>query len=228
MVLAVYDRTSLLLWGPFILFGMVLSLRHRNLRAWLIQSLQTTLLFSGVVLLLYCPWVVRNLKVTDAWMPTGTQAGVQMSAAYSDYAWESRGVWVNLERNGFFSGLETTGMTPIESRIAKARLSRRAANRWIREHPGKTACLPFLKIWQSIRPHSVSEAVLLFLALLGFCSWKNDPMKISFLILITACLAGVGATWSVEGRFLVPLLFVWHCLAAVGISRICGLKLSET
>ncbi|MDG2390224.1 MAG: hypothetical protein P8M30_12985, partial [Planctomycetaceae bacterium] len=227
MTLAIYDRTSFLLWVPIVLTGMVISLRQHDLKRWLKESTKMASIFLGIVIVGFAPWAVRNILVTGEFMPTGTQGATQLSAAYSDIAWESQGVWRNLEDYDFFDEINDAEMSPLGSRIAKAHASQQAANEWISKHPVKAAILPAMKVWQSVRPRSISQLILLFFALIGFWSWQSDPLKSSFLIILTACLTGIGMTWSVEGRFLVTILFVWHCLAAAGICRTLGLISSE-
>jgi len=228
MTLAIYDRSSFILWVPFVLTGMVISLRQPDWQRGLRESLKTAAVFLGIILLGYAPWAIRNIRVTGEFLPTGTQGAIQLSAAYSDTAWENRGIWRNLEDDNFFEELEITDDTPIGRRIAKARYSQHAANEWIGEYPVKAATLPVLKVWQSLRPRSVSQLILLVLASIGLWTWQGDPLKTAFLIVLAACLGGIGMTWSVEGRFLVPILFIWHCLAAAGLCRCLGLKLSES
>ncbi len=227
MTLAIYDRTSFLLWVPIVLTGMVISLRQHDRKRWLKESTKAATVFFGIVIVGFAPWAVRNIIVTGEFMPTGTQGATQLSAAYSDIAWESQGVWSNLEDHHFFDKINDIEMSPLESRIAKAKFSQQAANDWIGKHPVKAAILPAMKVWQSVKPRSISQLILLFFALIGFWSWQSDPLKSAFLIILTACFTGIGMTWSVEGRFLVPVLFVWHCLAAAGICRTLGLKTSE-
>ncbi|VAX40724.1 hypothetical protein MNBD_PLANCTO02-3047, partial [hydrothermal vent metagenome] len=45
--------------------------------------------------------------------------------------------------------------------------------------------------------------------------WKTEYGRV-FQGLIATSIFAIGATWSVEGRFLVPLLFLIHVLAAIG------------
>jgi hypothetical protein len=173
--------------------------------------------FVFVVAATLIPWGIRNCQLLGEFMPLGSQGAGQLSAGYSDVAWEHSGTWQNLEARGFFDGVVTKEMTPIEKELATARYSRDQARQWIAANPRKALALFPLKVYQEFRPCHVPQAVLLALAVTGaLAGWGNLYVRVG-LGLVFANAVSIGLTWSVaDGRFLVPLLFVQHLLAAVG------------
>lgn len=168
----------------------------------------------AVSLLIATPWAIRNCRVTGEFMPTGTQGLMQSSAAYSDQAWELRGIW-KLLPSDFFDDVPPQG-SRIADTVAKAKHSKERAITWIRSNPGKALALAPLKVWQEFRPRNWSEAILLALAVLGgVVYWRDADGRILWAIVGCNTLA-IAGTWSVEGRFLVPLLFIQHVFAATG------------
>ena len=58
--------------------------------------------------------------------------------------------------------------------------------------------------------------VVLMFAIMGLFRSSRDSVLVFTVLLMTNAFS-VAATWSVEGRFLVPQLFILHALCAVGI-----------
>lgn len=151
-------------------------------------------------------------------MPLGTQGLVQLSAAFGDKVWESKGLWVNLDNEGFFDEVIDPSQTHLEQEIAKANFSKSKAMEWALAHPMKSIALFPMKIYQECRPKNMTEAIILLLACLGgVACWKTSTTPLMLAILATNFFA-IGMTWSVvEGRFLVPVLFPLHLLATIGL-----------
>lgn len=217
LILGIYTRTNLVLWVPVIGLFLAIAVYRVSHAHGLLNAAVTAVIFANVILIGYLPWAIRNLSVTGEFLPLGTQGATQMSAAYGDAAWESGGLWRNLNSKGFFEDVDTEGLSAMEARIARARYSQQAARNWMMSHPGKTILLFPMKIYQSFRPRTLPEGVLLILSAIGLLALGPETGRSVFLTLIAACALGIGLTWSVEGRFLVPLLFVWHTSAAVGL-----------
>ena len=220
--LAVLNRSLFVLWVPLLL--IVIAFLSFDAQAdasepaarkrW---NWRPAGLWLAVVLAVVAPWGVRNLLVLNRFMPMGTQGMMELAAGYSDVAWKNRGIWTNLSSQGFFDGVTNDNMTSLERELAVADESRRRAIRWIAEHPGKTACLLPLKVAQEFRPRTAPEAVLLALAVFGaIVTWSSAETRLTLTLTAINALS-IAATWSVEGRFLVPLLLVEHLLAAAGL-----------
>ncbi|MBD3674983.1 MAG: glycosyltransferase family 39 protein [Planctomycetaceae bacterium] len=225
--LSLYTRSNILLWLPVIAISIGWSSFQKTQSQRLRRAAMVVGLFVMTIAVGYAPWAIRNIRVTGAFFPLGTQGATQLSAAWGDEIWESRGIWNNLQAQGFFDKLDDEALPPMKHRVAQAQYSQSKARNWIVHHPTKSVLLIPLKIGQEFRPHHWSEAVILLLATLGLWKMKPSPARRTFLTLILAAAFGVGLTWSVEGRFLVPLLFVWHSLAVSGLVSCLGLNSGE-
>ncbi|QDT31443.1 ArnT family glycosyltransferase [Thalassoglobus polymorphus] len=208
-------RTMMILWGP----GMCLTLYWiiRKLKFNFRQSVLAVTVFlvgTGVVL---TPWAVRNIKLTEKMMPLGTQGLVQLSAGFGDSIWESNGLWPNIETEGFFDGVIEPQASQLENEIAKAEYSKAEALKWILANPMKAALLAPTKMYQECRPRNPTEWIISALMLLGIWSIGRTPIGKVLLAVFAINLFAIAATWSVEGRFLVPVLFPIHIFASVGL-----------
>ena len=212
--LALLTRTFVITWLPWLgLLTFVLVWRSKKSVP---QAISASIMFAAVAGLVFLPWAIRNIQVTGKFMPLGTQGQVQLSAAFGDEIWKSQGVWTNLYSQGFFKEVESAGQTRLERELAHAEYSKQRALQWIRSNPFKSLALVPLKVWQECRPRNVTEVIILFFALIGLTTHIRD-LKIRILLSIFLMnLFGIALTWSVEGRFLVPLLFVIHAWASIG------------
>jgi hypothetical protein len=170
-------------------------------------------------LLVLLPWMVRNCVALRAFMPLGVQGMNELSAGYGDEAFEHQGVWFNTSFSGFFDEVEHAGMSSLQLERAQARYSGGRAFRWIAQNPGKVLLLATMKLYHEFRPRSASEWFVLVFALVGLPFVVRQPGGWIVPALVVTCAYTVAVTWSVGGRFLVPLLFVFHVLAAVGVWR---------
>lgn len=210
--LTILSRNIFVLWIPGLAILLFL-LQRTNLRA----AIASVSLFVGVTILIVSPWMVRNCVVLKSFKPTGTQGITQLSAGYSDIAWKHQGVWQNLDNDHFFDVVITDDMPTLEKELAKASYSRKKAVDWILQNRLKAIALAPLKIFHEFRPYTGSDAVVYFLAVFGLFSMRKrvEGKILSGLLVIN--MFAVAATWSVSGRFLVPLLFVIHLAAAMGM-----------
>lgn len=223
--LAILTRSLFVLWLPgIVLLVLWLSARSAGGIDWM-RGLRTATLFAVTVFAVLTPWGIRNCQLLGGFYPLGTQGHAQLSAAFSDLAWEQQGNWPNLDDTGFFQHIDSEpSLTPLQREVAIARYSRAQAREWIANNPGRTVQLAFLKNWQEFRPRSLAEGAILLLALLGgVLGWRERRARIGWGLIAINSLA-IATTWSVEGRFLVPLLFVWHDLAAQAVARLTGRK----
>ncbi len=210
--LSILSRNIFVLWLP----GMIILLfwlQWRKPRA----AFASILLFTAVTMLVVSPWMIRNCIVLKSFKPMGTQGLTQLAAGYSDIAWEHQGVWQNLDRYNFFDSVTTPAMTSLEKELAKSAYSRKKAFQWIRENPLKTLALVPLKIYHEFRPYSWSDAVIYLLAISGLFSLRKTVEGKILIGLVLINMFAVTVTWSVSGRFLVPLLFITHVAAAMGM-----------
>lgn len=227
--LALLNRSAFVLWLPALVAGLSVLLWSgpppappavESVSESAGQRCRTILRLLAVLLaaagLVYLPWAVRNIRLLGQFMPLGAQGLMELSAAFSDRALERQGVWFNLDSFEFFSEVDAPDMSRIERERIRAQWSRQQAVQWIRQHPWESLQLGGWKILHEYRPRSVPEWCIGGAAVLGaILSWRRRDTQL-LLLLHLANATAIAVTWSVEGRFLVPLLFSIHVLAARG------------
>ncbi|MCA9082746.1 MAG: phospholipid carrier-dependent glycosyltransferase [Planctomycetaceae bacterium] len=222
--LSVLTRSIVVLWIPGLMLVVFLVLKTRpaeqTLGVPLRRAFLQSILFGGIVAALLVPWGIRNVLLLHTFAPMGTQGLMEMSAGYSDFAWDSRGVWVNLQSQHFFDHLDTQGLTSAERELRIGRESSRRAFEWMRQHPGRVLPLALMKMASEFRPRNPIEVLTLILMLVGLLLCRNEADGRLLIGLLVINALAIGATWSVEGRFLVPQLFVIYAAGGIGLQRI--------
>ena len=87
------------------------------------------------------------------------------------------------------------------------------------QNPTKLPVLALLKVWNEWRPYGVRQTFLLIFAALGllFLLWRVPRAAAVYFCILTACTLSIAITWSVGGRFLVPVLPVAIGLSSLGM-----------
>ncbi len=173
------------------------------------------LVVTGIVVL---PWAVRNISVLGAMMPLGTQGMTQLPAGFSDHAVEMEGVWDPEPAAQLVRMIDAGATTRLERDVDRAHLGKTTALSWIRQNPQASLWLAGMKVWQEYRPRAFTEWFISVSALAGLLLSVGRRDTRIFLALHTVNCFSIGCTWSVEGRFVVPLMFSIHVLAAVALS----------
>jgi hypothetical protein len=179
------------------------------------QAIGLALLMFAVGAGLQTPWWIRNCLVLGRFMPLGTQAGLNMDAAFSDDAVSHRGVW--------WSGANACNGCD-EGAAAAAGLAR--GQRWLFAHPRAALQLGAAKIIDTCAAGTREAGPVAAFYLLAFLSpiaiWRRRRIidvspPIAALVLIASSLLLIGMTWSVGWRFLVPVEPLIACSAAMVI-----------
>ncbi|MCH2202948.1 MAG: glycosyltransferase family 39 protein [Fuerstiella sp.] len=217
----ILDRTVFALWIPGIaLIVAVLSYQSSHIssttspiHSWR-HGFSMALVFVFCAALVVLPWSWRNINVLGTMMPLGTQGMTQLPAGFSDRAVQTGGVWEMESSLRLARSLDLDSMTRIERDVVRAQLGKTAAFEWIRNHPVTSIWLAVMKIWQEYRPRTRTEWFIGTSALAGLVLTSRRRETQVFLALHTVSCFAIGCTWSVEGRFVVPLVFSIHVLAA--------------
>ena len=130
--------------------------------------------------------------------------------------WGHGGVWQNLASRNYFAAVVHDDMTTIDAELTTTKKSTADAVAWIRANPAKLPALAVMKVASELRPASFVEWLVAALALIGVWLGRDRKLVAVLVVLIVVNLSAVAATWSVEGRFLVPQLFVFYALAGIG------------
>jgi 4-amino-4-deoxy-L-arabinose transferase-like glycosyltransferase len=207
-------RSVMVLWLPWLTVFICFVARRLQKQTFRVSA-GNAALFLAVTLAVFAPWGMRNIVLLERFSPMGTQGLMELSAGYSDEAWNNRGVWQNLSARGFFDAVETADMANIESELAIADASSTKAFEWISSNITRLIPLALMKIGSEFRPQNVFEFIVLIFATIGLCKSGRTTVIVFGALLATNAIS-VAMTWSVEGRFLVPQLFILHTLSAIG------------
>ena len=206
--LGILNRPLVVLWIPIV--ALLIS--------WVAprRKLLLATVFLLVTAAVVAPWSVRNSLLLGRFSPLGTHGQQNLAAAYSDEAVRQGGVWYRLDATEFFPASIDDSRPGIDRELARAELSQRTAFEWMRQNPLKVPALAALRVWQLWQPRMHWDALVLGLAAFGLVLWPVAAERRLLGGLLLANTLAVAATWSVAGRFLVPLLPVLHVAAACG------------
>jgi len=173
-------------------------------------------------LLVIGPWWVRNIAVTGAFMPTGTQAPLNLPMGFGPRALEHEGMWRSNPGDGV-EELAAEGVDPfsIEYEVRLAKIRSAMAFAWMRENPRDVLRLMALHVWQEIRPRGrVPWDWLLPAGVSALVFFGRRPGAAALALMLSAQILSVALTWGAGGRFMVPVhpfLVALVCAAAVAI-----------
>ncbi|QDU38264.1 Dolichyl-phosphate-mannose-protein mannosyltransferase [Maioricimonas rarisocia] len=233
---AVLDRPMLVVWLPVVALLVVLCKPSRpaggvpplfrwvpRLSEWvprLCEPCSRVSLFLIAASIVVVPWMAWNCVRLDAFKPLGTQGMIELPAGFSDAAWENRGIWRLQPEDECLADVESRGLSGLQWEVALADCRREKAVEWIRTNPGRSILLGVMKIGQELRPRTVWQGVLLVLAVVGAFAMTDRRGALLLVGIVAAQLLAIAMTWSVEGRFMVPLQFPVYILASCGLGRL--------
>lgn len=223
--LLVLDRTVFVLWLPGLVVMVCLLAIRTSMRKpgeTLRQHWQSAVVmagcFLGITIAVVLPWAARNVSVLNAMMPLGTQGMSQLPAGFSDHAVDRKGVWDLVPTIRLKKLVANDSMTRLERDVARAQLGRAEAVDWIQHNPGQSIQLAGMKVWQEYYPRARTEWLIGLSAVAGVLLTIRQRDTRLFLALHAVSCMAIACTWSVEGRFVVPLMFSIHVFAAQSLA----------
>ena len=157
-----------------------------------------------VSLIVIGPWWVRNMLVTDAFMPMGTQSAVNMPAGFGPRALRFEGMWAANPGDGA-DEVAAQRWDPVTAEVQLAKFRSALTLKWMRENPSDVLWLMYLHVWQETRPRGSLVDWLLPLAGVAGILFRKSPVVRVVALLVCANVCSIALTWSVGGRFMVPL-----------------------
>ena len=213
--LSILARSIAILWAPGIAFTVLLIAARVHKKRWL-RSAGISILFCFCTVAVLSPWAIRNVVLLQTFAPMGTQGLMELSAGYSDIAYNNYGVWQNVDAAEFFDKDAFKNLSGYTQELEIARQSKGKAFAWIRANTGRLPALAAMKVVSEFRPNDIAACIVMLFAAVGAaCSIRNRDTQI-MLALLLANTTAIAVTWSVEGRFLVPQLFCFYVLAGMG------------
>jgi hypothetical protein len=197
----VATRNIFVLWIPLALLAPGRE-RSSGRSAWRQRAVSV-----AVALVLIGPWWVRNTVVLRAFMPLGTQGALNMPAGFGPRALRFKGVWSSNPGDGA-QEIEALNLDPVTTEVRLAQYRAALARRWMREHPQDALRLMGLHVWQEVRPRKLpypTGAWLLPVAVVAAVYLRRSPGVWVIGPMIAANMVGIALTWSVAGRFMMPV-----------------------
>jgi hypothetical protein len=154
------------------------------------------------------PWWVRNIVVTRAFLPMGSQGPINLPAGFSQRALDNQGRWRSNAGDGARE-LIAEGVSPLsleyEVRLAKVRSA--TTLKWMREHPLDVLRLMRMHVWQELRPRRGTTAwnLLLPAAVAALLYFRKTPGVTVVGLILCANIFSIAMTWGATGRFMVPV-----------------------
>jgi hypothetical protein len=210
----VATRSIFVFWLPLALF-VPSEMGVARIRAWRLKAI--CLAFAILVI---GPWWIRNIAVTRAFFPLGTEGAINLPAAFGPRALRFEGLWAANQSDGA-PELSALNLDPVRFEVRLARYRTRMTTAWMREHPFDVLRLAALHVWQEIRPRGdpYDGWRLLIGAGLGAAFFRRSAGILIMVLILCAHLLSIAVTWSVGGRFMVPVQPVCLALtAALAIS----------
>jgi hypothetical protein len=208
------SRSLYVLWTPIALLMPRSRTEGTTKQAWGAKAvcLLTCVLVIG-------PWWIRNIVVTGAFLPTGSQAGINLPAGFGPLALRRQGMWGSNPGDGA-QELVARGVDPFSTRFEAELAQHRSALtlRWMREHPSDVLRLMWLHVWQETRPRGRGWwDYLLPLGLAAALVLRKSPGVGIIVLMVAANLFSVALTWGEGGRFMVPVLPLLVALVAAAL-----------
>lgn len=194
-------RTIFILWTPLVL---VLPGKDRTFRSRFAWRTKAICLAAAIVVI--SPWWIRNIAVTKAFMPLGTQGAINLPMAFGPRAMRFEGMWASNPGDGW-PEIAAQKLDVVTSEVMLAKYRSSLTMNWMVRHPGEVLRLMWLHVRQELRPRRtdlISEWLLAAAALAAILLWRSPATWVIALVLAANVLS-VAMTYAEGGRFMVPV-----------------------
>jgi hypothetical protein len=194
------SRTLFVLWTPVVLLLPGNDFSFHSRFAWRMKAI-----CLAIALLVMTPWFVRNIMVTKAFMPLGTQGGINLPMGFGPRAFRSQGIWASNPGDGW-PEIAAQKLDVVTSEVMLAKHRSKLTIGWMLGHPAEVLALMRLHVWQEIRPRGDRFANwLLPLAGVAVLVLGKSREVWVLALMIGANLLSIAMTYSASGRFMVPM-----------------------
>jgi 4-amino-4-deoxy-L-arabinose transferase-like glycosyltransferase len=175
--------------------------------------------------LVVAPWWTRNILITGAFLPMGSQGPINLPAGFSQRAVDNQGRWRSNRGDGA-AELIASGVDPFsleyEVRLAQHRSA--LTLNWMREHPRDVVRLLGMHVWQELRPRRrPSPWDLLFpAAVVALIYFRRRAGILAVSLVLGATLTSIALTWGATGRFMVPVQPLMLALVSAMLISMAG------
>ncbi len=193
-------RTIFILTTPILLILPGKDLSFGSRLAW-----KTKAICLAVAIIVISPWWIRNIVVLDAFMPLGTQGGVNLPMGFGPRALRSQGVWASNPDDGW-PEIAALKLDIVTSEVMLAKHRQALAFNWMLDNPRQVLHLMRLHVAQELKPgRDVYSRWLLPAAALSALILWTFPGAWVLVLIVCGNILSVAMTYSAGGRFMVPL-----------------------
>jgi 4-amino-4-deoxy-L-arabinose transferase-like glycosyltransferase len=203
MVLGILTRPELMILAPILILAFSLVVHRQTIT----RALKHLVVFAVLFLALMSPWWWHNYAKYGQFVPLNLGGGMVLYAGNNPNNTDGGGVDVKIDVPGYFD---------TKDPVARDRMLRQAAFRFIAEHPKRfveLAGLKFLRLWLPW-PHAAE--------------YSNAPLAIvttaSYLPLLLLALGGLAVDWRRYGRNLVPIVLYVGYMTAIHMVTIGSVR----
>jgi hypothetical protein len=205
-------RTIFILSTPilFMLPGKDLSFGSKF--AW-----KTKAICLAVALVVISPWWIRNVIVLDAFMPLGTQGGINLPMGFGPRALRHQGVWASNPGDGW-PEIAAQKLDIVTSEVMLAQYRQKLTINWMLDNPRDVLWLMWLHVSQELKPGSdFFSKWLLPGAGIAALVLRTFPGAWTVVLVVCANVLSIAMTYSAGGRFMVPMQPLLVALFAAGV-----------
>ena len=205
-------RTIFILSAPILLVLPGADLAFRSKFAW-----KTKALCLAVAIVVISPWWIRNIVVTRAFMPLGTQGGINLPMGFGPRALRHQGVWASNPGDGW-PEIAALNLDIVTSEVMLAKHRTRLTLNWMLENPREVIHLMRLHVTQELKPGRdlLVKWLLPAAAAAALVLYRSRAAWVIVLV-VGANILSIAMTYSAGGRFMVPVQPLLIALASAGL-----------
>ncbi|RPI56059.1 MAG: hypothetical protein EHM55_06045 [Acidobacteria bacterium] len=178
---------------------------------------KTKAICLAVAILVISPWWIRNIVVLDAFMPLGTQGGINLPMGFGPRALRHQGVWASNPGDGW-PEIAAQKLDIVTSEVMLAQYRQKLTLNWMLDNPRDVLRLMWLHVSQELKPgRDFFSRWLLPSAAIAALVLRRLPGVWTVVLVIGANILSIAMTYSAGGRFMVPVQPLLVALVAAGV-----------
>jgi hypothetical protein len=178
---------------------------------------KTKAICLAVAVLVISPWWIRNIVVLDAFMPLGTQGGINLPMGFGPRALRHQGIWASNPGDGW-PEIAAQKLDIVTSEVMLAQYRQRLTLNWMLENPRDVLRLMWLHVSQELKPgRDFFSRWLLPSAAIAALVMRRLPGVWTVVLVVAANILSIAMTYSAGGRFMVPVQPLLVALVAAGV-----------
>jgi hypothetical protein len=212
MGLLLAARTIFILSTPFLVVLPGKDKSFGSMFAW-----KTKAVCLAVAIVVISPWWIRNVVVLDAFMPLGTQGGINLPMGFGPRALRHQGIWASNPGDGW-PEIAAQKLDIVTSEVMLAQYRQKLTLNWMRDNPREVLLLMWLHVSQELKPgRDFFSRWLLPCAALAALVLRKQPGVWTVVLVVCANIMSIAMTYSAGGRFMVPMLPLLVALFAAAL-----------